>query len=51
MKPQLFWRTLEADNSGGVSKGLPDECGKLQDEYWKLGWSSIHLIGSGINML
>jgi hypothetical protein len=37
------WRTLEADNSGGVSKGLlkeyrncPDECRKLLDKYWKL---------------
>jgi len=48
---------LEADNSGGASEGLlhecrncPDECRKLPDEYWKLGWSSVHLIGSGITV-
>jgi hypothetical protein len=35
--PNEVWRILEADNSGGVSKGLPDECGKLLDKYWKLG--------------
>jgi hypothetical protein len=42
--------TLEADSSGGASKGLLDECGKLSDEYQKLKWSSIHLIESGITV-
>jgi len=53
--PNEVWRTLEADNSGGASEGLldecgncPDECRKLLDEYQKLGWSSIYLIESGI---
>jgi hypothetical protein len=48
---------LEAGNSSGASKGLSDEhrnlldkCRKLPDEYWKLGWSSVHLIGSGMTV-
>jgi len=43
--PNEVWRTLEADNSGGASKGLPEKHGKCPDKCRKLQTNTRNLDG------